>query len=155
MTSPVSMPAGHGILAADFDPYENLTASPVEFTPTWTADVNPSIGNGLLQGFMRQVGKFRHYHVAVIMGSTTTFGTGDWLFLVPDAIDQHGAPSNVGPAGWGVVLDSGTAQRHVGCFAFDSTHLQGVYQSSVISPTVPHTWDSGDALFFHWFGDAA
>lgn len=49
------------------------------FTPSWKADTSdPTIGNGTITGEIAGHGKFRRYTVQVNIGSTTTFGSGQW-----------------------------------------------------------------------------
>ncbi len=52
---------------------------------TWTASsVNPSLGNGLLEGEYQLLGsKGVHLHVGLTIGTTTTPGTGYWIFNLP------------------------------------------------------------------------
>lgn len=56
----------------------------ISYTPTWTASVtNPSIGNGILNGVYRQVGKQVDFQIELKAGSTTTFGSGIYYFSLP------------------------------------------------------------------------
>jgi hypothetical protein len=64
----------------------NFFNAPVNtYTPTWTvaAGTNPVIGNGTITGRFIQLGKWVFFNVAVQSGSTTTFGTGNYLFSLP------------------------------------------------------------------------
>ena len=84
MTSPVSIPVGHVLLAADFDAYENLTGVWQSYTPAWTSSgTAPSLGNGTLTGAYFQAGKLVHVRTVLTMGSTTTFGTGTYRLSLP------------------------------------------------------------------------
>lgn len=54
------------------------------FTPAWTATTtNPAIGNGTLTGAYTQVNKLVYAQYTLIIGSTTTFGLGDYRFSFP------------------------------------------------------------------------
>jgi len=54
------------------------------YAVTWTAvSVNPAIGDGTLVGLFLQVGKVVDFSITMIAGSTTTFGTGAWIFTLP------------------------------------------------------------------------
>lgn len=66
------------------------------YTPTWTAaSVNPAIGNGTLTGrYQRLFGRTFLVQVKMVAGSTTTFGTGAWSFLLPASLTAQGL-------GWG------------------------------------------------------
>jgi hypothetical protein len=54
------------------------------FTPVWTASgTQPVLGNGALSGRWTQIGKQVHYYGSLVMGSTTTYGTGSYLISMP------------------------------------------------------------------------
>ena len=54
------------------------------YTPTWTADTtNPVIGNGTIQGKYAKIGRKVTFHFVIIMGSTTTYGTGNYILSLP------------------------------------------------------------------------
>ena len=54
------------------------------WTPAWTASgTAPAIGNGVRAGRYVQVGKQVHAQGSIIMGSTTTMGTGVYGFSLP------------------------------------------------------------------------
>jgi hypothetical protein len=54
------------------------------YTPTWTAaSVNPSIGNGTIEGYYKLIGKTCFVRGNIAMGSTTTFGSGEWYVGMP------------------------------------------------------------------------
>ncbi|MFJ3878075.1 hypothetical protein ACIPW5_11505 [Streptomyces sp. NPDC090077] len=55
----------------------------VAYTPTWTATVNPSLGNGTIVGRYSLIGKTCHVRINMIMGSTTTYGSGEYKYLLP------------------------------------------------------------------------
>lgn len=57
------------------------------YTPVWTgATTNPVIGNGTLSGQYLQMGKVVHVVIEAIFGTTTTFGSGQWIVSLPVAI---------------------------------------------------------------------
>ena len=52
----------------------------------WTAvTTNPTIGNGTCTARFMQAGKLVHGSLSIVMGSTTTFGSGQYIFLLPSA----------------------------------------------------------------------
>ena len=60
------------------------TGAWVPYTPSWTASTtNPVLGNGTLVGVYAVSGKTCHAAIRLIPGSTTTFGSGTYLFGVP------------------------------------------------------------------------
>lgn len=55
-----------------------------EYTPTWAAaTTNPTLGNGTLSGKYAQVGKLVFFRIELSMGSTTTYGSGNYAFSLP------------------------------------------------------------------------
>lgn len=56
------------------------------FTPTWKGDSgDPAIGNGTLEGYKKYIGDVLHINIFIKSGSTTTWGTGNWYFVLPDS----------------------------------------------------------------------
>jgi hypothetical protein len=54
------------------------------YTPTWTAlTANPAIGNGTISGRWSRNGNLVTYWGKIVMGSTTTYGTGLWYVSLP------------------------------------------------------------------------
>lgn len=112
------------------------------YLPTWTGSGgNPAIGNGTLDGVYSQVGKLVTFRIRIVMGSTTTFGTGNWSLSLPVTADVDAAGAALG-------IDTGTA-RYVGGLLFPTTSTIQVVVSggnTLWGPTVPFTWVSGDVV---------
>jgi hypothetical protein len=110
---------------------------------TWTASVtNPVLNNGTLTGAYDLVGGLCTYSVSLAIGSTTTFGTGDWSFSAPFAA----AAASVGSV-W--ALDSGTAYYIGTCVISNGASTIQCYANGAASgyrSTVPMTWATGDQL---------
>lgn len=54
------------------------------YTPTWSAPTTPpALGNGILTGAYCQIGKSIWWRLALTMGSTTTYGSGNYTFTLP------------------------------------------------------------------------
>lgn len=152
MTSAVSMPAGHEMVAADFDAYENLTAARVFYQPVWASSgTQPAIGNGTFFGLYRQMGKHVFAFISLTMGSTTTFGTGTYTFTLPvTAIGSYGA---IGAA---YILDSGTANRSAICWNITTTTVQLVSSADGdVGATVPQTFAVSDIILANILYEAA
>ena len=69
------------------------------YTPTWTTPsgaLAPTLGNGTLIGRYQRRGKICHVDIALIIGSTSSAGTGAFRFALPFAV------SNDRPAHFGV-----------------------------------------------------
>ena len=125
------------------------------YTVSWTAaTTNPSIGNGTLSGRYVQIGKTCILVVGLVMGSTTTYGSGNWAFSLPKS-----AVNTAGINFYGVahIRKSGTAnyERIAEIIPHVSTTVINAFidptpgsNSFNISATVPLTWGDGDALGF-------
>jgi len=123
-----------GIVGTDLGKWQSYTVS-------WTASTtNPAIGNGTLTGRYIVIGKLCTYVLGLVMGSTTTYGSGDWAFsgvahLRKVATANYERIAEIVPANSVSVINMFT----------DPT--QGS-NSTKISATVPFTWGEGDAFRF-------
>jgi hypothetical protein len=62
-------------------PYEGAWTS---YTPSWTAaSTNPAINNGTIEGWYKVIGKTCFVRGNIAMGSTTTYGSGEWYVSMP------------------------------------------------------------------------
>ena len=140
-----------GLADADHAAYA-LAAALQTYTPVWSATgTQPAIGNGTLTGRWYQSGRLLYLKITMTIGSTTTFGTGNYRWTYP--------PGVVGAATIGSrwLLDAfafdsvpGTYYRGQALTGFvDSTKLAIVRADGTNgewSSTVPFTWASGDHL---------
>lgn len=117
------------------------------FTPTWTATTtNPGIGNGTLVGRYRQTGKTVDFYIGLLMGSTTTYGSGAWLFALPSApLSALRWPAQV------VAFDASAGQQFAGPAAWVSSLSRlapntGVSPTASVLSTSPFTWATSDTL---------
>ena len=137
-----------GIVGTDLGKWQS-------YTPTWTAaTTNPLIGNGTLTGRYIVIGKLCTYVLGLVMGSTTTYGSGDWAFSLP-----INAMNTAGINFYGVahLRKSGTAnyERIAQISPRISTTVINMFtdptpgsNSANISATVPFTWGNGDSIGF-------
>jgi hypothetical protein len=110
------------------------------YAPTWTGG-SPSIGNGTLTGRYMQIGKTVFFNIYLEAGGTTNFGGAAWEFSLPVSADETKDAFGV------YMLDSGTSHyRGVGFINTTSTCTIAVDSGSLVGPTVPFTWASGDVL---------
>ena len=120
-----------------FDAIENSSTWDT-YTPAWTAvTANPSLGNGTLTGRYFKIGKLYIVEISLAMGSTTTFGTGNYRWSLPTAA-ASGAPI----LGIADAEDSGTA-NYTGLTRLVTTTTFCVIVDGAAtqwSPTVPFTW---------------
>jgi hypothetical protein len=79
----------------------------IAYTPTWTAtSANPAIGNGSINAYWRRNGKNMQINWQVLSGTTTTYGTGNYIFGMPsgftiDTTTPGGVPVNSSLATYG------------------------------------------------------
>ena len=125
------------------------------YTPIWTAvTTNPSIGNGTLVGRYTQIGKTCILVIGLTMGSTTTYGSGNWSFSLPKTAKNT---SGINFYGVAHIRKVGTAnfKRRSQIMSSMSTTVINMFifptpgsKSANISATVPFTWGEGDAFGF-------
>lgn len=109
----------------------------------WTASsVNPAIGNGTLYSDTDIVGGMCFYNITLVIGSTTTLGTGEWQFSIPFQAKANAIGSVY-------VLDSGVAYKTAVCRVDSTGSLVTCYANSSVvgfSPTSPISWTTGDEM---------
>jgi hypothetical protein len=113
------------------------------YTCAWTASgTNPVLGNGVITAFYTRTGSTTLATVELLIGSTTTFGTGDWRFSLPTTV--FGA--YIGSA---VATDSGVAQ-YVGSAVASAAVTYSVITTNSGNATsaIPFAWATGDVLRF-------
>jgi len=108
-----------------------------DWTPVWTASTtNPSLGDGTLTGRYCSIGRVCFLNIHVNMGSTTTYGSGEWFFSVPI---PAASAIEVFPV---KIYDAGTAWFNiVGKFA----DIYRIYTPPV-SASFPMTWAASDFI---------
>jgi hypothetical protein len=124
------------------------------YTPQWTAaSVNPAIGNGTIEGWYKVVGKTCFVRGNIAMGSTTTFGSGEWYVSMPftashaDAILMSATLLDNGSAWYNATMNGARAGfNHKSAIQYQV--VGGTADS--ITPTGPFTWTNGDR--FIWNG---
>jgi len=121
------------------------------FAPAWTATgTNPALGNGTLTGRYSQVGKTVSYEILLLAGSTTTFGSGIYVFSLP--VDRKN--SAWGAVGSAYATTGGT--RWAGIVSgVGWTTVTANFGSAEMSPTVPGTFASGNRLSLTGMYEAA
>lgn len=122
----------------------------IAYTPNWTAaTTNPSIGNGSVAGAYILAGKLCHFRIIVSMGSTTAYGTGAYSLTLPanpyaypidfTGVAFVGSPNTSYPL-WGLARTSTTQLDLLA----DPTTAGATWR--LVTPTVPTTWASGNAI---------
>jgi hypothetical protein len=122
------------------------------YTPSWTASTtNPVIGNGTITGRYKAIGKTVFVSVKINMGTTTTYGTGQWRVSLP--VDAFSASSAILPT---VFLDNGfnwfqgTSYTEYGGSASYVVPVwdRGLTGSAPADFATPFTWGSTDSFSF-------
>lgn len=119
------------------------------YSPGWTATSDPAIGNGSLSGVYMQAGKLVHYRIRCTMGSTTTYGSGTWLFGLP--VQATSAPTAGNIYGHAILFDTSGATRR-GWMAFTTAGVSNTAigdpaaLTTLVNPTTPWTWANGDSI---------
>lgn len=128
------------------------------FTPTWTGTTDPAIGNGTIDAAYRLIGKAADFRIRITMGSTTTYGTGEWLLSLP----TPATTSTNGPLFMGVARDvSATASYLIVGELSGSSNLRmrvtggagGILAS--MTSAAPFAWASTDVLHLSGSYEAA
>lgn len=159
------MPAGHKVTATNIDAILDQIDSLTDpgwtsYTPSWTGSGgNPAIGNGTLTGRYRRSSGGDHvfFTIRILMGSTTTYGSGVWRVTYPSSPGPT-ASSILDMACHGYAHDANTGGTHPVITRCESTYLvMGTAQGpgSVLTPTVPFTWTTSDVLTINgWYETA-
>lgn len=124
-----------------------LTDAWQTYTPTFTSSgTAPSLGNGSTSGRYLKCGHLAVAVGALVVGSTTTFGTGDLRFGLPATTVNSGLEQ----IGGAVLLDSGTTRYSASALAPSNTaYIQIVATSTnFIQATIPFTWTTNDTIQF-------
>jgi hypothetical protein len=125
------------------------------YTPTWTAaSTNPVIGNGTIQGYYKVIGKTCFVRGNIAMGSTTTFGSGEWYVSMPftashaDAILMTVTLLDNGSAWYNATLNGARAGFNTKAAMQFVNHNNGT--AGDVNATNPFTWTNTDR--FIWNG---
>jgi hypothetical protein len=121
------------------------------YTPTWTAvTTNPVLGNGTIAGRYKLIGdKTCHVQIKLTMGSTTTFGSGNYLFSLPTGTSQE--TSLLFPLGVGMVIDASPTNRYAYFVGINSSSTVVLWSpaspGASVTQAAPITFASGDSIY--------
>ena len=161
MANPFPFTAGNVLTAAELNGIGEAWTS---YTPVWTASTtNPAIGNGTIQGKFCQVNKLVVARINIVFGSTTTFGSGNFLFSYP-VTSAAPLSANERLLSSGQYLDSSTGNSYFAIARYNSLSttdfLVQVFSNAsqalqLMGPTVPFTAANNDAMQLNFCYEAA
>jgi len=132
-----------------------IDTSWTSYVPVWTASVtNPVINNGTIEGWYKVIGKTCFVRGNVAMGTTTTFGSGEWYVSLPftanhaDAILMTAALLDNGSAWYNATMAGARAGFNTKAPLQYVNFTNGT--ASDVNSTQPFTWASTDR--FIWNG---
>lgn len=131
-----------------------------DYTPVWSSSGTlPVLNNGTIKGSWCRVGKLLHCRINQFMGSTTTYGTGDYSWTLPTAAAVvTGFASLPIWTGSAMCLDSTLAYK-LGVLSVSSgASVVGVLENTagnIWGQTHPQTWAVNDYLAFNFIYEPA
>lgn len=142
------------VMGAMSVPWAQVTGKPEyesgSYAPAWQgATTNPNIGNGTITGFYSRVGDIVTVSIRLLMGSTTTYGSGAWSFGLPFSI-RSGVM-----AGFMAYLRDASASvnyHRIAIIAGPNAIVQAfrgladATNSNAMNATTPFTWANGDEI---------
>lgn len=160
-STPPTFVAGAALSAIQLNTYlrDNLNAigDPwTAYTPAWTGlTINPVIGNGSLAGAYTQAGKLVNFRVAITMGSTTTYGTGQWRLTLP-VLPLAFRWTFLGDAvAGGAFPIRGIWDSALGVLTLATPGTTAGGADRTVNATSPGTWATGHTLFISGTYEAA
>ena len=121
------------------------------YTPAWSSSgTQPAIGNGTVAGAFFQDGNLLWVQAEVVPGSTSTFGTGNYVVSLPIAAAGGETPGNY----WGTGQITGTTLWPVQVLASSTSAIVYAPTSSTVSTlsrwaaTVPVTFSTSFQITF-------
>lgn len=137
--------------------WTGLQAAWDSYTPAWTAaTANPAIGDGTITGHYLQIGKTVLFEVVITMGSTTTYGSGQYrvsLPVSPTARTRRFTVDYLDTSNGGALLGSGRVSSSL-CLLYAPSTTAGAYDRAATS-AVPFAFASGDVITISGIYEAA
>ncbi len=127
------------------------------YTPTWeSSGTQPAIGNGTIVGKWRRVGDEIEQLIDIVMGGTTTYGTGNYIFRPVSGFTFDTNKLTLGNPGSSIgkfYASNGSAANAFGVVnptTSTSVALNLSGTNSLVGQLVPFTWASGNVLRIKW-----
>lgn len=135
--------AGAALTAAQLNLHapQALTA----YTPTWTGSgSNPAIGNGTITGRYQRSGQWVTGWFKITMGSTTTYGSGNWIVGLPLA--PHASLPDVA-IGTAHALNTGVQNYGRILIVGGAANVTAIGETGgVVTAASPFSWGAGDVF---------
>ena len=118
--------------------------------PAWTAgdgSNNPSLGNGTLLQRWKRVDDQLFIIQKLVIGSTTTLGTGTWQFDLPERVNNKEMayfPLSAVAVRSSTIVYPGTA---LVTYPFEPLAMVVYFAGGIANPTTPLAWAAGDVLY--------
>ena len=158
--NPYNAVSGAVVTAANLDTYyTDLTVvgeAWVAYTPAWTAvTTNPVLGNGTLTGRYRKTGFTVDVAIELLMGSTTTYGSGTYLFSMPATSRTY--PLAYYPLGLALLRDDSANLQRNRVVGWSSTTVVFLSDQDGVGVTnlVPFTFAVTDRILLHFRYESA
>ena len=127
-------------LKAIGDPWTSFGAAATHWTATTT---NPTIGNGTFTAAYMQAGKLIHFRIRIVFGSTTTVGSGSYLFGLP----VNGQGFNTPLLCTAMLYDSsGSARTMSQAYMNSATQIVLNTGTANVTHAAPIAWATSDVI---------
>lgn len=127
------------------------------FSPGWTASPTPpAIGNGSIAGRYCQIGKQVSFEIGLSTDTTTTYGSGAFLFAVPVAA-YIPSPASIGQSfsGWAYDASANAMYTLNGYFTTSTQICAYTHGGGTMTSNNPMVWTTSDQLHLHGTYEAA
>jgi hypothetical protein len=132
------------------------------YTPSWLGSTtNPVINNGTIAAYYCQTGKIVFFRGVITAGSTTTFGSGNYLISLP----VPALVSAYQPIAQAIFTDTSAATNYYGNGDTNSSannmslrvsNVGATYPTNTaVTTAVPFTWATTDIIQWNGFYEAA
>lgn len=139
----------------------NIPVGPTwsSWTPVWTAaTTNPVLGNGTLEGRVCRIGQMVYIEILLASGTTTTFGTGAWIFSLPHNMAMDTTLNTFFGAGRGrftssaskdfpLVASAGAGGTNINLLPTGGTMDAVAASGGLISNAIPGAWVANQGGF--------
>lgn len=113
------------------------------YTPAWTASTtNPVLNNGTIVGRFKQVDKMVDFTIDLTIGSTTTVGSGQYLFSLPVNC-VRGVEKAINAC---LTMVHGTSRNSGGAVLVSAGVARLMQSSAAVSEASPFAWAAGDVI---------